>query len=513
MFSSAAGWDNPERCHATALHGVAARRGRCCRLRFVVVVFATALAVGSCCGSQAHVELNLNDVQTTSFEGWGTSLCWWANAFGDGPHADTIADLLFTTSTVQYNGSAVPGLGMNIVRYNVGGSNPEERSFEQTTSSPMPLYKRVPALQGPPAEGSTSGTWNLAADHRQVDMLQKAYRRGATTVEFFSNSPPWWMCTNGTAAGSDTGGDNLLPHYAPQFAEYLAQVCAHAEQSWGIPVHYIEPFNEPRANWWKYPVKQEGCAFGVGRQGRVIEELSKAIQRLNLRTQVAASDENSVDQALDTWRKLSGTARNHIAKVNVHGYYGLAPYRGEGRPHLRREAGRRKLWQSEYGDGDISGRALAEQIILDLNHMGADGWAYWQAVDGANWGLVKADYRTTLPLLLHIQRKYFVFAHFSRHIQPGSRILRTGRSDLVAAKSPGGERLTLVHLSSESTEPLRVKLPSDLRTSEVAGFQTMLEENAAARRYDAVQLVVTSGTLHFPGDGQVLTTIELRLRE
>jgi galactan endo-1,6-beta-galactosidase len=55
------------------------------------------------------------------WDGWGASLAWWANAFGGGRKADALADILFTRKRVKYDGKTVPGLDMNIVRYNAGG--------------------------------------------------------------------------------------------------------------------------------------------------------------------------------------------------------------------------------------------------------------------------------------------------------------------------------------------------------------------------------------------------------
>jgi hypothetical protein len=38
------------------------------------------------------------------WDGWGASLAWWANAFGGGPKADELADILFTRKRVKYVG-------------------------------------------------------------------------------------------------------------------------------------------------------------------------------------------------------------------------------------------------------------------------------------------------------------------------------------------------------------------------------------------------------------------------
>jgi galactan endo-1,6-beta-galactosidase len=64
----------------------------------------------------------LADTTTTigARDGWGTSLAWWAKQFGN---RDDFADALFTLKQTQVNGQILPGLGFNIVRYNVGASS------------------------------------------------------------------------------------------------------------------------------------------------------------------------------------------------------------------------------------------------------------------------------------------------------------------------------------------------------------------------------------------------------
>lgn len=55
-------------------------------------------------------------IQYQDLEGWGTSICWWGNIVGKYPQQsrDSIIDLLFDTTN---------GLGLSIVRYNIGGGD------------------------------------------------------------------------------------------------------------------------------------------------------------------------------------------------------------------------------------------------------------------------------------------------------------------------------------------------------------------------------------------------------
>lgn len=73
------------------------------------------------------------------FEGWGTSLCWWANALGrwEGPKKQEVLKLLFDEEE---------GLGLNIVRYNIGGGiNPDELKNMRT-------YADIPSFQPEPGQ-------------------------------------------------------------------------------------------------------------------------------------------------------------------------------------------------------------------------------------------------------------------------------------------------------------------------------------------------------------------------
>ncbi len=55
-----------------------------------------------------------------TWQGWGCSLAWWANAFGGSQNAQELAAIVFSTSSTQFDGQTLPGLGMNIARYNLG---------------------------------------------------------------------------------------------------------------------------------------------------------------------------------------------------------------------------------------------------------------------------------------------------------------------------------------------------------------------------------------------------------
>ena len=69
---------------------------------------------------------------SVEWQGWGCSLAWWGNLFGDDPN---VAKLMFSTEsniTISSTVKNLPGLGFNIARYNVGGSCGGQRDNRTT---------------------------------------------------------------------------------------------------------------------------------------------------------------------------------------------------------------------------------------------------------------------------------------------------------------------------------------------------------------------------------------------
>jgi galactan endo-1,6-beta-galactosidase len=354
------------------------------------------LAVCGAARAGAVVKPDPSHVLNT-WDGWGCSLAWWAGVFGN---RDDMADALFTTKTVSLAANTgayrVPGLGMNIARYNVGGTSSSAALGETAKIPPnMPAFHQIQGFwRNGESDDPASASFEWTADANQRAMLAKARDRGANLLEAFSDSPMWWMCANHSTAGSDTGGDNLTPENRRRFARYLAIVARQARDRWGILFTSLEPFNEPSAGWWKYPSGQEGAHFDIASQQEVLAFLREELDGRGLHdVGIAASDENSVDDALRTWNALGAAARGRIARVNVHGYSGLNAYRGPHRAslHAAVSAARKPLWDSEYGESDASGLTMARSIVLDINESRVSGWVYWQPFDSRGWGLVQSN--------------------------------------------------------------------------------------------------------------------------
>jgi len=362
-----------------------------------------------------------------TFEGWGTSLCWWANHVGGWSAAARNA-------VVEAVVNPVSGLGYNLFRYNIGGG--ENPSHEH-----MGEHREMPGF------APSAGTWDWNADERQRAILQRIVETGSDVIlEAFSNSPPHWMTKSGCASGSSDGSNNLKDDSYDAFADYLTEVVQHYRDELGITFRTLEPLNEPNANWWKSNGSQEGCHFSPSNQETIIKAVAQSLAEKGLTdTVVSASDENSMDDAYNNLRSFDDSTLAVIGQLNVHSYAGS----------MRRElrdfatgAGKR-LWQSESGplgqsisDDTDAALFMAGRIISDLRELGAEAWVDWQVGDPSrSWASIALNdaQQSFSPI-----KRFYMHAGFSRYIRPGAVFVDVNHPDMVAALSPDGASVAVV---------------------------------------------------------------------
>ncbi|KAH8164803.1 hypothetical protein CIB48_g3458 [Xylaria polymorpha] len=427
------------------------------------------------------------------WDGWGTSLAWWAAAFGD---RDDLADIVFSLGQVSFNGFTLPGLGMNVVRYNAGATSSNSINGESIVKSPKINLSRL--VDGYwidwQSTDPASSSWQWSADSKQRSMMQKAKSRGANVFELFSNSPMWWMLNNHNPSGSDDGSsDNLQTWNHQQFAVYLANIAQYANKNWGITFNSVEAFNEPSANWWNGKSgTQEGCHFAVATQQTVLPYLRSELNNRGLgSTLISASDENTYDGAISTWKGLNSTAKATVGQINVHGYQ----YGNGDRTGLYQQAvgSAKKLWNSEYGESDATGSQLMSNVILDFRWLHPTAWVYWQIIDGGGWGLITGD-NTALSLSGPTQ-KYFVLAQLTRHIRPGMRILDSGCDYAVAAYDTNAKKLVIVAVNWNGAQYLNFDL-SQFSTPGQSGttIQRWSTQIGSGEQYATYKDTVLSGS-------------------
>ncbi|KAJ3198048.1 hypothetical protein HK101_009478 [Irineochytrium annulatum] len=360
-------------------------------------------------------------------EGWGTSLAWWGKVVGEYSNRDEYVEKIFNANT---------GLGLNILRYNIGGG-------DNPSSNVLEYRKAVPGYQPSP------GVYDWNADANQRYMLQAAKAQGVNIIEAFANSAPYWMTISGNVSGSASGGNNLKPDYYDDFADYLTEVVKHFRDNWGITFDSVTPLNEPISTWWKQGNDQEGMHFDRADQNTILSQVQASLNAKGLSTKLSAPEEYSIDDTNVSFNSYSNAVKSAITQINTH------TYGGSNRTALRNTAtsAGKHLWTSEYGDGDASGLTMSRTILKDIRNMGASGWVYWQAVDSADgWGFFKNVLNNTQTTSYTVNQKYYVMGNYSKFIRPGYKIIGMSDANTLAAYDAASGKVVLVTTNSESTD-------------------------------------------------------------
>jgi O-glycosyl hydrolase len=362
-----------------------------------------------------------------AFEGWGTSLAWWAYEIGgwSSSKRNQLVDLIV---------DPVAGLGYNVFRYNIGGGD-------------APGHNHMGANRQMPGFESAGGTWDWNADARQTSVLTRLLETGKDVIiEAFSNSPPYWMTKSGCASGNTDGSNNLKDDSYDAFADYLTEVTKHYRDVLGITFRTLEPLNEPNANWWKADGGQEGCHFSAANQQQIIKAVAAALTAKGITdTRVSASDENSMDDAYSIMGGYDSTTLAAMVQMNVHSYAGSR------RTQLRALATSKgkRLWQSESGPLSVdlatntdAAIFMAGRIIQDLRELQPEAWIEWQVVDPSpNWTsfTVNDSRESWTPV-----KRFYMQSGFTRYIRPGATFVDINNADMVAALSADGSTVTIV---------------------------------------------------------------------
>jgi galactan endo-1,6-beta-galactosidase len=214
-------------------------------------------------------------------------------------------------------------------------------------------------------------------------------------------------------------------------------------------------FNEPVSDWWVYGGTQEGCMIDINTQQAIVPLTAAALAVSGSSTIVAASDDNDIDQSYYSMLAfISSGNLDHISQINTHTYSGTL------RKELQQLAAQynKKLWVSEYGDGDGSGLTLAQQLMTDLAGLQPLVWCYWQAVDmtGSGWGPLEAELNTPGSFEFQVTPKYYVFSQFTKYLRPGYTFVETNNTNTVAAES--GDSLAIVSINCGTNS---IEVPSN----------------------------------------------------
>lgn len=454
-----------------------------------------------------------------SFEGWGSSLAWMAEATGGYPDPvrTKLADLVFGPD----------GLNLNIARFNIGGGNAPDVPAYLRPGGAVPGWWRAPAgttradkdwwTPGEPAE------FDAAADPNQRWWVDRIKKR-VTKWEAFSNSPPYFQTVSGYVSGGFNATDEQLrPDKIGDFTAYLAQVVRTLERAHGIKFSSVDPLNEPNTNYWKTTLgadgnpaggRQEGAHVGPAVQAQLIPAMAAALPGKT----VSAPDETNPDIFATDFAGWSPAAKAAAGQLNVHTY-------GTGNRPIPRDLAKgaaKPLWMSEVGGSWLDrqdftdmapGLGLATQITDDLRLLEPSAWVSWQPIEdydnmkpggesaaGMNWGEIQVPFGcTTADCPIRTNTKFDTMRNFTHYIRPGDRLIASDDTASTAAMR-GDVLSSVVHVNSGTAE-------QDV-TLDLSGFgcvrpgasvtPVVTDANGALRRGKAVRVTSAHATLRVP---------------
>ncbi|KOX24415.1 ricin-type beta-trefoil lectin domain protein [Saccharothrix sp. NRRL B-16348] len=462
--------------------------------------------------------------QQPAFEGWGTSLVWFANATGGYPDAirNRLANLLYGDD----------GLRLNIARYNIGGGNaPDVRDDYMKAGATMEGFWRAP-------EGTTREDvdwwnpddpehWDLSADANQRWWIDRI-KNEVTHWEAFSNSPPWFQTVSGYVSGGfDASADQIRADRVDDFATYLVRVSEHVERTHGIRFDTIDPLNEPNTPYWGTQLgpdgqptggRQEGAHAGPALQQSVVLALRKAMDASALDARLSAMDETSPTIFRTNWNAYGAEGKAAVDQLNVHTY-------GTGHRTSARDIAKgadKPLWMSEvdgtWGTGQSftsmePGLGIAERIVNDMRELEPSAWLLWQAIEdynpqaaaGKNWGAIQVPFdcpsdATPVTCPIRTNTKFNTIRNFTHFVRPGDHVVKVNDTASLAAVSADGTSATVVHVNN-TTEPRDVTLDlSRFGTVHANASVTPVvsDVNGGLVRGKAVRVADRSATLTVP---------------
>ena len=386
-------------------------------------------------------------------EGWGVSLCWWANMCGkwSDEKIDQLVDWMVSPT----------GLNWNIFRYNIGGGDdPLNRHCEPHHMGKGKGFRAE--MEGFQDEPGGDYIWSRDEAQRKI-MLKIKERRPDAIFEAFSNSAPWWMTYSGCCAGNvNANDDNLKPEYYEAFAQYLVDVCKHYKDTYGIEFKTLEPFNEPVTPYWGANGGQEGCHFSTAEQVKFLQILKPILDKSGLNTIISGSDETDSRQSVVDFNYYKQqNALPLVGQWNTHTYSATDRSRSQV-GSLARNAGI-PVWMSEVGAGGtgLGGNLnLCQKFFDDMHYILPSAWVDWQFVEENNdqWCLARGSFADENSIAR--VPNYYVRQQVTRFIRQGYTMVSALSNKALAAINPTGDTLVVVMLNNTATQVHhRIQMP------------------------------------------------------
>lgn len=412
-----------------------------------------------------YIDINtlINKHNNECFEGFGTSLSWFAHAIGingDDNVKDYLCNLLF-------NQHSQDSLQLNIVRYNIGG-------VLDKTKAKFRMGADIPGY-----DVNNKENW-IKTDLGQRYFLKKAKELGVDIFEAFSNSPPENMTINGLVEGNHYRcRNNIKKTKINDFTKYLVDVTQHLKQYDNISFKSISPMNEPSGPGWIVGCGQEGCYYDLfGIRKKVLKSLHKKVHEKlclndNYQLQVSACEENNMFQAL-LGILMNPYMWKYVDQYNIHRYttdkvLKFDTFNLEDSNIFRRiiyilikKIYKKKIWMSEWGLGNFENSndtkkvfRFANSLMDDFNYLKPSAWIYWQVIENLStngWGCIQIPFDNPKIENIVYNVQFITFQHFTHYIKKGSYILKLHKPKNKKIKWIGSikdNRISLIILSCD----------------------------------------------------------------
>ena len=400
-------------------------------------------------------------IKRQTWEGWGFTLCWWANVIGNWD--DTKIDELVSW--------LVDDLGVRIFRYNIGGG--DDPNFSNCEEHHM-ISNSHNDCKGARAEMEgfldKDGTYHWDRDQAQIKVMLKIKEKCPDAIfEAFANSAPYFMTNSGCVAGNDYASDgsgpmdNLNPAYYEAFANYLVEVMKHHRQAYGIEFRTLSPINEPRCWAWYRSGSQEGCRFTDQAASDFIRVLSPILKNSGLNTVLSGVEQSDISDAKKSLDFMHNNAVLPLfAQMNTHTY--VADRRNRTQTGALSKAYGLRNWMSEvcFGTENVGGdvSAAIQSMVEDLRYLQPVAWVEWQYVERPageknqhGWGVIGSDLYNGKQEYTR-QKRYYFDKQLMNAFRPGCRFITSLNDQSVAALNAAGDELTLVVLNT-ANQPVK----------------------------------------------------------
>ncbi len=326
---------------------------------------------------------------------------------------------------------------------------------------------------------------------------------------------PYWLSVSGCSSGSADGkSDNLIAGKEKRFIRHAIDIMKHFRDEWQMEFDWVNPINEPEADWWKVGGGQPGSGVSSGQAIILYDELDRALKANAFDAKIVAYDAAYTNTTGYLDVLLGSGVRGKIDVLACHQYVtsdaGLKAWAD------RAKKNNKGLWMSEWGDWTNTKRTAESNMKQMMNYanklheafdvLGANAWIMWEAgfiFDGNESGLGR-------------RKSYWAVAHYSRHVREGfKRIGVVSRSDSVKTtawvnRASGAKKGRLVVVTVNDGEK-GCAVEYDL-----SGFESPvvseIRRTSADEDYRLVPAVVKGSSLLLKVPGKSVTTISVEFK-